>query len=405
VGTLVLRDLEEGVLARIPDVNAFAVEPGTRELYYRQVTSDSDRLTTLHYRSKDGFDRALGLSDGAVEFHGNRLYFIAGEDDPKGTPGKVLARFTRPDGAIEVLHDRVRSFLVAPDESWLIFQTIGGSRPETIARRLATGEEHRVPATERASWMELSSTAFVYSEPPVPPDPRGTIHRHDLLTGAEEVTRAPAGLVDVREMRQRPSSHDRLYTDSEGQLAVVPEGEVDGRRIGDNPAQVSITEDGRYALWIDIVASGPRGKLMIQDLDFRAPPRQLSPPGAMVAFGYTFIADGARRILVYSAELGSNGDDLYYADHETGQQRRVAEGISGALDTRPYRLMGVVRASGQDLTGELVDKDLALEREVVLAHEVAAYTALDNRVAFVVRGRVSSSRDGLWAIDIDDAHR
>ena len=48
-----------------------------------------------------------------------------------------------------------------------------------------------------------------------------------------------------------------------------------------------------------------------------------------------------------------------------------------------------------------MNKDLVLDREITLGHEVADQAVFRDKVAFVLRGRVGSERDGLWAIGID----
>jgi hypothetical protein len=401
MGTLVQLSLDEGVLDRIPNVTSYAVLPGTREFFYRQMSDENARLSTLHYRSARGDDRILGMSSGAVEFHGNRVYFVAGEESG-GTMTKVLSRILRPDGPIEVVRGKVNRFVINDDQSWAILQTADSGKSQIVARQLDTGVEHVVPASPNAYWFPgFGARLFTFSEPASPGTP-ATLHTYDVVTEVHSVTPGPAGLVDIRDVRQRPNSTDRLFTDSHGQLAVVKKGEVDGQLIGGNPNQLSITDDGKYALWIELVITmPPQGKLMVQDLDFKDPPRMLSPKGGMVPVpGYFFISDRGRPILVFWAQFGRNGVDLYYADHETGDNRVVAESISEVVVT-PFQVIGIVRVSEQDLIGDLVNKDLALNTEIPLAHEVADDAIFKDRVVFVIRERVTSDRDGLWAIGID----
>jgi len=121
----------------------------------------------------------------------------------------------------------------------------------------------------------------------------------------------------------------------------------------------------------------------------------LVPPG-----GYFFIADAGRRILVFWAHFGRNASDLYFGNHLTGDLSIVADRISEVTVTA-RRVFGIVRVSEQDLVGELVNKDLIHNQEIVLAHSVADAAAWGQRVAFVVRERVDSPNDGLWAIPIE----
>jgi hypothetical protein len=400
MGSLVMLDLDQGEVDRIPAVTSYYALPGTRELYYRQASPATGRLSVLHYRSAAGVDRALGASTGKTEFRRTRLYFVGEPGDP-AAQSRTLQRFVRPDGPIEVVREKVTDFSINGDESWAILNTSDGGKSQIVARQLATGAEHRVPASQSAFWMGLSATEFVYSEPAAVGMP-AQIHRHELATGTETVTTAPQGLINVRDVRARPGSTDRLYSDSRGQLVVVPAGAADGHMIAGSPLQLTVTEDGKYALWIEQqVAIPPQGRLMIQDLDFQEPLRQLSPKGALISPGFQFLADRDRRILVYWGQIGQNAADLYYADAATGDQRVVAEGIAGKVIILPYQVIGIVRVSEQDLIGDLVNKDLALNTEIPLAHEVAEDVISGDKVVFVIRERVSSERDGLWAIGID----
>src|SRR4030095_11587342 len=119
------------------------------------------------------------------------------------------------------------------------------------------------------------------------------------------------------------------------------------------------------------------------------------PPG-----GYFFIADAGRRILVFWAHFGRNASDLYFGNHLTGDLSIVADRISEVTVTA-RRGFGIVRVSEQDLVGELVNKDLITNKEVVLAHSVSDSTAWGGRVAFIIRERLVSANDGLWAIPIE----
>jgi hypothetical protein len=392
MGTLVTLDLDRGVIDRVPEVTSFSVLGRSRELYYRRATTGT--MAELHYRSAGGVDRPLGLAAGQVEFRGKRLIYVAGEQ-------KVLSSFVRPDGPVVELRKNVTRFRLNGDDSWAILQTSDTPHQQAVAHSLETGVERVIPGSGNCYWLDLDGTTFVYVEPAAG-EQRARIHTYDLATEEHRVSSAPARLVDVRDIRSRPGTTDRLFLDSRGQLAVVHEGDVDGNVIGGTPGQLSWTDDGKYALWIDLVlASPPKGRLMVQDLDFREPPRVLSPPGGMVPVpGYRMIPDGLRRIVAFWAHFGNNVADLYYADHRTGDERVVAEGIGGMV-IGAHQLVGVVRISGQDMVGDLVNKDLALDQEIVLAHDVADATIYEDRAVFVIRGRSDSERDGLWGIGID----
>jgi hypothetical protein len=393
-GTLVLLDLDQGILDRISDVTSFSLRSDTKQFFYRSV-SEGSKLAALHLRLQDGTDRLVGLSSGAAEYRGDRFYCVLGED-------KTLSRLRKQDGPLEAIRSKVNRFSINADESWVLMQVTGESgKSQIVARQLDTGVEHVVPATQNAYWMDFSGTRFTYTESATDTHP-ATINHYDVVTEAHDTAPGPAGLVDIHDIQQRPNSTDTFYRDSSGQLAVVHKGEVDGHLITGGPFQLSWTEDGKYVLWIEPVTSTPpQGKLMIQDLDFQQPARQLSPKGSLVPVpGYFFIGKPDQRILVFWGQFGHNGVDLYYANHETGDNKVVAEGISEVVVT-PFQIVGIVRVSEQDLTGDLVNKDLVMDKEVVLAHEVAAQVIYGDKVVFVLRERVSSGQDGLWAIGID----
>jgi hypothetical protein len=399
MGVLNLVDLDQGVIDRIADVTSFSILKGSREFFYRKAAAAGGDV--LHYRSEAGADRELGTTAGPVQFIGKHLYYVVGKDPKDAKKDKIWTRFTRPDGTAEVLRTKVNRFLLNADESWAILQTSDAPAMQAIARQLDTGVEHVIPATANSYWFDFGGNLFRYVESATATAP-AKIHTYNVATEEHTVSNAPAQLVDVRDVRGRPGTTDRLFFDSRGQMAVVHDGDVDGNVITGTPVQLTVTEDGRYALWIELtVTMPPQGRLMIQDLDFKDPPRVLSPKGGLLPVpGYFFIPDGERRILVFWAQFGHNGVDLYYADHETGENRVVAEGISEVVVT-PFQVVGIVRVSEQDLIGDLVNKDLALEKEIVLAHEVADEAIYGDRVVFVIRERVSSERDGLWAIGID----
>jgi hypothetical protein len=222
-------------------------------------------------------------------------------------------------------------------------------------------------------------------------------------SGIDGVVTLPQGLSDVSSIIGRPMNDDSLFVDSMGRMAVVSnENPSAGRVLDIRPVSPTFSEDGRYLVYVDPDPDQMgEGRLMVQDGDFAQPPRLLSPSGSLVPpGGYFFIADGMRRILVFWAHFGRNASDLYFGNHETGEARVVAEGISEVTVT-PRRVFGIVRVSEQDLVGELVNKDLVMSKETVLAHSVSDATVWGTRVAFVIRERIATLNDGLWAIPSD----
>jgi hypothetical protein len=395
VGTLVRLDLVRGELERIPDVSSYTVISGTNQFFYRTVTAGS-RLPELFYRTAEAVTRPMGPSAGAAHVVApGRMYFVTGED-------RVLNRITAADAPVETIRTKVSRFMLNDDESWVVLQTADMGKSVTLAQQIGTGVERKLPGTNPCCWMGFSGNEFVYSESAAAGMP-GKLHGFDVGTGADRVVSLPRGLADVSSVMARPHSTQSLYGDSQGRLALAPSGDpAAGRLLDLRPMSPSFTEDGRHFLYIepDPIVQG-EGKLMAIDGDFTQPPRVLSPEGALVPQGgFFFIADGERRILVFWAHRGRNASDLYFGNHESGEHRVVADGISEVTVT-PRRVFGILRVSEQDLTGELVNKDLNLDHETVLAHSVADATVWGARVAFIIRERVPSKHDGLWAIPID----
>jgi hypothetical protein len=419
-GTLVRLDLSKGVLERIPEVSTFSVT-ASGQFFYRTVTPGS-HLPELHLRTVAGNDRSLGPSAGAAQIVApDRLYFVAGDD-------RVLSRIASADAPVESIQAKVSRFLLSSDEKWVVMQTVADGKPQTVALQLATPlpastvevappdsvEPRRLaaapapprkrilPGVNPCCWLGFSGTEFVYSDSAAAGSP-GKLHAFDVVKGTDRVVSLPQGLSDVSSIIGRPMSNDSLYVDSRGRMAVVPNEDPSAGRVLDiRPVSPAFSDDGRYLVYVDPDPDQMgEGRLMVQDGEFAQPPRLLSPPGSLVPpGGYFFIPDGERRILVFWAHFGRNASDLYFANHETGESRIVAEGISEVTVT-PRRVFGIVRVSEQDLVGELVNKDLIMNEETVLAHSVSDASVWGTRVAFVIRERIATVSDGLWAIPSD----
>ena len=400
--TLVRADLENGVVDQIPDVSSFTVSRrrGTTELVYRRPLLSS-RLAELRFRRYDGaeppMDRPLGPLSGGVQFVGPaRVYFVIGED-------RTLARITSADGPVEPLRSHVTRFMVSENERWVALQVMeeGRRTPLNLLFDPREGAERELPGDNICCWASFSGRLFMYSEAPLGGTP-ARFHLYDTETGDDEVVVLPPGMDNVTRVNRRPgSSSDMLLSDNEGRAALFRQG--DGgwtRALAGISGGAVFTEDGRHVIYIDQVRP-PEGRLMVQDADMERPPRQLSPVEALASPYFHFLADGPRRILVYTARYGRGVGDLYYANHETGESRLMAEAIMQYI-ARPWHMIGVVRTSEQDLVGELVHKDLTRDDEVVLAHRVAEVSILEGndqvRAAYVLRERTATARDGLWAV-------
>jgi hypothetical protein len=142
---------------------------------------------------------------------------------------------------------------------------------------------------------------------------------------------------------------------------------------------------------------------MVQDSGLLQPPRQLSTPGMTVqASDVPFFISGpttdagASVILVFWANIVRDSSDLYFADYETGALKVVASAI-GSVTVDAQHIFGTVNVSAQDETGDLVVKDVEDSGGRTIAQAVTEATQWSGLVAYVVRGRVSSDHDGLWA--------
>jgi len=394
VGTLVRVDLIRGELERIPEVSTFSVSE-SGQFFYRTVAAGS-RSPELWLRTTTGANRPLGPSSGAAQLTGpDQMYFVAGED-------RILSRIDGAEAPVEVIRDKVTRFLLSDDQKWAVLQISDMSKPKAIVRDLTTGAERNLPGANPCCWRGFSGSEFLYGESAAGGMP-GKLHAYNVLTNADRVVNLPPGLVDLSSVVNRPHSGEALFLDSQGRLAVVQvEDPSGGRLLEIRPMSPAYSDDGKHLIYVDPdpTAMG-EGRLLVQDADFQAPPRALSPPGSLVpAGGYFFIPDGQRRILVFWAHFGRNASDLYFGNHLTGDLSVVAERISEVTVTA-RRVFGIMRVSEQDLVGDLVNKDLIMNKEIVLAHSVSDSTAWGTRVAFVIRERIASPNDGLWAIPID----
>lgn len=396
VGTLVRLDPANGVVERVPDVVSYSVypTPGTSEFLYRQL-SPSSGTAELRLRT-EADDRSLGPSAGSAQMMGKgKIYFITGDE-------RTLSRIAAPGAPVEVLRNFVTRFMLSPDESRVAVQISQGGRAQSLVMKLDDRSERRLPGENPCCWMGFSGVDFLYSDGPSAGKP-ASFHTFNTVTGEDRVLTLPPGLSDVLSFMPRPGTSETLLFDSLGRVARYRPDIEDRPQLLDIMAvSLSYSEDGRYLLYIVPETQMPvEGRLMVQDADFREPPRQISPRGSLVqAGGFFFIPDGENRILVFWSHYGRNASDLYYANHETGEHRVVAEGISEVV-VQARRVLGIVRVSQQDLVGDLVNSDLLLQREVVLAHRVSDAAFYKTHVAFVVRERIGSIRDGLWATGIE----
>jgi hypothetical protein len=401
VGTLTRVSFLQGVVETIPDVLGFSLDGSRRRFVYRRYVPGAV-FPDLYLRDLDGRERNLGAVSGAVQFFGGPegpLYFVAGEDH-------VLTRSPGFEGEPEPIRARVSRMLLRQDERYAILSVSEMGMVRTLVRNLQTGEEKPLPAANPCCWLGLSGDTFVFSESARTGAP-AKLHYFDLVKHEDTALTMPEGLADVSAIIPRPSGEGHaLFMDSQRRVAVFRPAEEPQIRLTDlRPAAPQFAPDGNHLVYLEpeppppgLVMAPPAGKLMVQDADFRDPPRVLSPFGASVPLsppGY-FFTGGGQHTIVFWAHYGRSASDLYFGNHQTGESLPVAFGISQVTVTQRH-VIGIVRVSLQDLTGDLVQKDLTTGEEHVLAGRVLDMTIQGPRIAYVVRNRLPSARDGLWA--------
>ncbi len=386
------------------DVTAFSVIGDT--LLYRKVAPGS-AFPELHLRDAGGVDRLVGRSSGVSQFGGRGTFYAVLGDE------RTLSRLSTTDGTIEPLRAHVQRVSLSLDERYAVLGVVDAGRPLTLAFNMETKAELKIPG-QPCCWLNLSELRgtppapsqwiFSYSESAHGEVP-GKVHSFNLATGEDQILTLPAGLSEVSTTLGRPHSTSTLLVDGKGRIALFDATTGAPPRLLDlKPASPTFTSDGRFLIYVDpdVTAATPEGPLMVQDGDFLAPPRVLSPKGSSVSPGDHFFIGGAEP-LVFWAHFGRSASDLYFSDPVAGTARAVARAIRQVTVT-PRRVVGIIHISEQDLVGDLVRKDAQTGEERVLEYNVAEVSigAFDAalggaRVAFVVRERGASKRDGLWA--------
>src|SRR5213075_894208 len=307
------------------------------------------------------------------------------------------------------LRNRVSRYMLRDDLLFAVLAVSEMDKVRTVIFDLTTREEIQLPVENPCCWISLRGTVFEFSDSAKGDQP-AALHFFDFATKTDRVVQMPRGLSQVGAMIRRPPDYkETLIFDSQYQMAVWKTDTDEPICLTSlRPVQPLFSDDGRYLLFIDPDPPPPTptatpldmaGRLMVQDAnDYSAPARQLSPHGASVPIstrGY-FTTRSELFPVVFWAHYGFCASDLYFANHETGKSLKVAEGISEVTVTQ-RRVVGVVRVSLQDLTGDLVQKDLMTGVEQLIEHGVSQTSIYGNRIAFLVRERDKGSpRNGLW---------
>jgi hypothetical protein len=395
VATLVQVSLTAGRQQSWPDVSSY--QTAGAAIIYRQMVAGRPQ-PQIHWRLADGRDRVIGEGNGMVQpWGGEKLYYIDGDE-------RVLTRLSTFDGAPERLRARVSRHVLRNDERWAVVTATDMGRPRTFAMNLETRFERTLPGNPCCWLSGLDGSQFTYAEAAMGGTP-AKLHYYNVETGEDQVIEMPPGLVDVSTIVRRPESQDVLYIDSQRRIALErprPEGGEPERRLLEiRPLAFMYTGDGTRFLYVDpeVLVPEPEGPIMILDGELSGTPRRLTPKGARArAPGRPYFFITGPEPFVFWAHFGRGPSDLYFGNHETGASRIVGPAISQVTVT-PRRIVGVMRVSLQDLTGEFVQKNPVTGEELVLAAGVSdlVQRSGDDRVVFVVRERVKSSRDGLWA--------
>ncbi len=405
VATLTRVSLTAGVEDEIPDVASFA--PVGDLLLYRRPAPGS-AFPELHLRTKAARDVTIGRTSGAAQFGGQGHFFcVLGEE-------RVLSRLTSLGAVPEPLRAHVARFMLTPDERFAIVSVVDAGKPQVLSVNLETLAETKIPG-QPCCWLQLGAVpqvpgqptewVFSYSESARAQIP-GKLHAYNLVTGGDQILSLPSGLSEVGAILSRPVATTSLLLDNQGHMALFDAASDSPPRVLDlKAASPTFTSDGRFLLYVDpdpLSTLAVEGALMVRDADFLQPARMISPKGSTVRAGDFFFINGAEP-LVFWARFTRGGSDLYFASPENGISRLVAPGIS-RVSVTPRRVVGILRTSEQDLVGDLVRRDAKSGDELVLAYTVAdvAFGPFDAALgatpaAFVVRGRMPSNSDGLWA--------
>jgi hypothetical protein len=424
VATLVRIDSHYQPNVRFENISNFTIGDESH-LLLRQVPEDGE-LPGLFLWDGENQRRLADLPSGSfnVSFSGSgAVYFI---DNDRG-----WNRLASPTDTIQALHANVNSFNVGGGERYAVLSLTDSAGTRTVGYDLQSGQDIRLARPNPSSgvlFVPGSDHVITYSRSALGGAP-AEYHTMDLTTGIDTTMVLPAPLVDFAGTLGRPGGEEVVYLDSQGHGVVFSQSDhqllrtvkkLDDATGAPVPALMlspAFTKDGKYLLYLDpqpLTESQPypHGPLMIQEADFvdqpvEHPRRRLTTDGMSVRSGAFLFIDGpttdagVSQILVFWAGLVRSGEDIYFANYETGDLQVVANSI-GNVEVGNNEIFGTVNISAQDLVGDLVVKDVQDSGGRTIAHAVAEAkrwwdsTASLTRVAYVVRGRAPSDHDGLW---------
>jgi hypothetical protein len=374
VGILNRISLTDGLQETLPEVMSYALGGSRKTFYYRKFVGQA--APELHLRDLEGHDRNLGPLSGQVMLLGDDLfYYVTG-------PTQTLTRVQGFDAPAVALRSRVTRFQLGAREEFALATVSDEGVLQTVVLDFKNKTERPLPVKQPCCWLDLRGSTFVFADSAKAGKP-AELHYFDVFTGVDTVFTLPPGLADVVAIVPRPGDgSEALIFDSTRRCAVyhmkpTPTVELTGLR----PSAPSFSPDGKYLLYLipdpppppPAVTTLVTGQLFAQDADhWEIPPRKLSPDGASVPIepqkGY-LVRGGRPYPLVFWARYGLGASDLYLGDQETGASVRVAQGI-GEVSVSQTHVLGILNMS-QDLTGDLVFRDFADNKERVIEHGVA----------------------------------
>lgn len=385
-------------------------------LYERPAEAGEPYPTLMLWDGRDHIPLGPDSNGFQVQTIGDTAYFVL--DDQHR-----LTRFLRPGYALETIREKVGRFTISGDERYAAL-SVRDDKARTVIRELKTGKEIELMRPNPSIWGGFSGSTFYYTQNATTSSP-AEIHRLNLETGEDKYDTLPSPLADLSGAPERPSSpgrpDERLLLDSSGHGVFTARDDLVAKRVLEGPLYTpAFTGDGKYVVYVKPAAPtlydpSVQGPLMFQDADKTdEPPVMVSPPGLLVGTkrgaAYFFTSGDNGPILVFWAHLGRSSSDLYFADYTDGavptNLRLIARSIL-SVSVSAHTLFGILNMSQQDGVGDLVRRNLDTGTELLYAQAVVdvgtcpEHHDCDGKFLYLVRGRESSDRSGLWITDFD----
>jgi hypothetical protein len=389
------------------EVQTFGAAPS--RFFFRRAKADTSE-TQLVVSEGGSKRRDLGPAWGPRFGHGDSVFFVQPQDNG-------LARLRDVSSNPEKLQSDVSEFSLSPDGRWLVLQKIG--------TEMESGQRMVVPLDT------LNAKPLMFPHPCkalgfAPASDRFSCGYREPTTGATRLEVAdlnapanhdlfelPTSDANFAEVAWRPDEQVGLAVAASARspsIVIRPNGEPRVQSFGPVVYPAVFTGDGRHLLYVrpDVMpapgGNEATGPLMIADGDLATPGRPLSPDGYMVA-GFALLEGD--EVLITAVSYSGASVDLFVAPLGGGPARLLA---SHVIEVMPSgrRVLALVRYNGQDRTSDLVLYDRAADREVPLADSVVDFAvglppdggpALGPGapVAFILRDRAPTTREGVWA--------